>query len=87
MNTFDVRRKEIEHIYGKVSPFELKNKLISLAEESKEKGAHALLDAGRGNPNWTAATPREAFFTFGLFSVLETRRVWNNNDLAGMPQK
>ena len=87
MNTFDVRRKEIEHIYGKVSPFELKNKLISLAEESKEKGAHALLDAGRGNPNWTAATPREAFFTFGLFSVLETRRVWNNNDLAGMPQR
>ncbi|MCB2294956.1 aspartate 4-decarboxylase [Clostridium algoriphilum] len=87
MNTFDVRRKEIEHIYGKVSPFELRNKLISLAEESKEKGAHALLDAGRGNPNWTAATPREAFFTFGIFSTLETRRVWNNNDLAGMPEK
>ena len=87
MDTFDVRRKEIEHIYGKVSPFELKNKLISLAEESKEKGAHSLLDAGRGNPNWTAATPREAFFTFGLFSVEESRRVWNNNDLAGMPQK
>lgn len=87
MNTIDVQRKEIEHIYGKVSPFELKDKLISLAEESKEKGAHTLLDAGRGNPNWTAATPREAFFTFGLFSVQETRRVWNNNDLAGMPQK
>lgn len=87
MNTLDVQRKEIEHIYGKVSPFELKNKLISLAEESKEKGAHSLLDAGRGNPNWTAATPREAFFTFGLFSVQETRKVWNNNDLAGMPEK
>ncbi|NNU77460.1 aspartate 4-decarboxylase [Clostridium estertheticum] len=87
MDTLDVKRKEIEHIYGKVSPFELKNKLISLAEDSKEKGAHALLDAGRGNPNWTAATPREAFFTFGLFSVLETRRVWNNDDLGGMPEK
>ncbi|MBU3170573.1 aspartate 4-decarboxylase [Clostridium estertheticum] len=87
METLDVKRKEIEHIYGKVSPFELKNKLISLAEDSKEKGAHALLDAGRGNPNWTAATPREAFFTFGLFSVLETRRVWNNDDLGGMPEK
>jgi len=87
MDTIDVRRKEIEHIYGKVSPFELKNKLISLAEESKEKGARSLLDAGRGNPNWTAATPREAFFTFGLFSVEESRRVWNNNDLAGMPRK
>ena len=87
MDTHDVQRKEIEHIYGKVSPFELKNKLINLAEESKEKGARSLLDAGRGNPNWTAATAREAFFTFGLFSVLESRRVWNNNDLAGMPSK
>jgi len=87
MNTIDARRKEIEHIYGKVSPFELKDKLISLAEDSKEKGAHSLLDAGRGNPNWTAATPREAFFTFGLFSTQETRRVWNNDDLAGMPNK
>lgn len=87
MDTIDIKRKEIEHIYGKVSPFELKNALISLAEKSKEKGAHSLLDAGRGNPNWTAATPREAFFTFGLFSVEETRRVWNDNDLAGMPEK
>lgn len=87
MDTIDIKRKELEHIYGKVSPFELKNALISLAEESKEKGARSLLDAGRGNPNWTAATPREAFFTFGLFSALETRRVWNNNDLAGMPEK
>ena len=87
MNTQDIQRKEIEHIYGKVSPFELKNKLISLAEESKEKGARSLLDAGRGNPNWTAATAREAFFTFGLFSVSESRKVWNNNDLAGMPKK
>ncbi|MGH4051605.1 MAG: aspartate 4-decarboxylase [Clostridium sp.] len=87
MDTLDIKRKEIEHIYGKVSPFELKDVLINLAEESKEKGTHALLNAGRGNPNWTAATPREAFFTFGLFSVKETRRVWNNNDLAGMPEK
>ncbi len=46
-----------------------------------------MLDAGRGNPNWTAATPREAFFTFGQFAVSETRRVWKENDLAGMPEK
>lgn len=87
MDTNNVQRKEIERIYGKISPFELKNNLINLAEESKEKGAHSLLNAGRGNPNWTAATPREAFFTFGLFATLETRRVWNDNDLAGMPEK
>lgn len=87
MTTENVQRKEIERIYGKISPFELKNKLIHLAEGQKEKSAHALLDAGRGNPNWTAATPREAFFAFGQFAVEETRRVWNEQDLAGMPKR
>jgi aspartate 4-decarboxylase len=87
MDIHNVSRREIENIYGKISPFEFKNKLIHLAEGQREKSAHALLDAGRGNPNWTAATPREAFFTFGLFAVEETRRVWNEGDLAGMPQR
>ncbi len=87
MNTHNIERKEIEHIYGKVSPFELKNKLISLAEGQRQKSARSLLDAGRGNPNWTAATPREAFFTLGLFAAMETRRVCNEKDLAGIPKK
>lgn len=88
MDKPNVQLKEIEKIYGKVSPFEFKDRLISLAKGvGKEKSAHTLLDAGRGNPNWTAATPREAFFTFGQFAVEETRRVWNVNDLAGMPKK
>jgi aspartate 4-decarboxylase len=87
MDANNVHRKEIEKIYGKISPFEFKNRLISLAEGQKKKSAHALLDAGRGNPNWTASTPREAFFTFGLFAVEETKRVWQNGDLAGMPKK
>lgn len=87
MDTHNVQLTEIEHIYGKISPFELKNKLISLAGGQKGESAHTLLDAGRGNPNWTAATPREAFFTLGQFAVEETRRVWNENDLAGMPKR
>jgi aspartate 4-decarboxylase len=88
MDKPNVQLKEIEKIYGKVSPFEFKDRLISLAKGAgKQKSAHTLLDAGRGNPNWTAATPREAFFTFGQFAVEETRRVWNDNDLAGMPKK
>lgn len=82
----DLIRLEIEKVYGQISPFELKDQLISLAEDSRQKGTHTLLDAGRGNPNWTAAAPREAFFTFGLFAVEETRRVWNQGDLAGMPR-
>ncbi|OOM13898.1 aspartate 4-decarboxylase [Clostridium saccharobutylicum] len=87
MDIRNVQRKEIENIYGKISPFEFKDKLIKLAEGQRIKSAHTLLDAGRGNPNWTAATPREAFFTFGIFAVEETRRTWNDGDLAGMPRK
>lgn len=87
MDVNNLQRKEIEKIYGKISPFEFKNRLISLAEGQRKKSAHALLDAGRGNPNWTAATPREAFFTFGLFAVEETKVTWQNGDLAGMPRK
>lgn len=87
MKNRSVQREEIENIYGKISPFELKDKLISYAKETKESGVHSLLDAGRGNPNWTAAAPREAFFTFGLFAVEETKRTWCDLDLAGMPKK
>ncbi|MCJ7690351.1 MAG: aspartate 4-decarboxylase, partial [Clostridiaceae bacterium] len=87
MKNYSTEREEIENIYGKVSPFELKDKLISLAEESNKNSTHSLLDAGRGNPNWIAATPRDAFFTFGHFAVEESRKQWNDNDLAGMPNK
>ena len=47
-----------------ISPFELKNKLIEMADESIKKIAHTMLNAGRGNPNaasffrlyWSAET-------------------------------
>lgn len=87
MDKLSLQRKEIEEVYGKISPFELKDRLIDLAEESKKSGTHSLLDAGRGNPNWIAASPREAFFTFGQFAVEESRRVWSDHALAGMPKK
>lgn len=69
-----------------ISPFELKNKLIDLAK-GKKRITRTMLDAGRGNPNWIAATPREAFFALGQFAITESRRVWNENDLAGMPSR
>ncbi|SFA83311.1 aspartate 4-decarboxylase [Clostridium frigidicarnis] len=87
MDFVNLELKEMEKIYGKISPFEFKNKLIQLAKDPKEKSARTLLDAGRGNPNWTASTPRDAFFTFGHFAVSETRRVQDDGDLAGMPEK
>lgn len=76
----------MERTYEQLSPFELKNKLISLADKHGDTSIWAMLNAGRGNPNWTAATPREAFFTLGQFAVEETRRAWNHDDLAGMPK-
>jgi aspartate 4-decarboxylase len=77
------QQKEFE----KLSPFELKDKLIHLAAESAQQSARTMLNAGRGNPNWVATTPRDAFFTLGSFAVQESKRVWNEPDLGGMPQK
>lgn len=71
-----------------ISPFELKNKLIEMADESIKKIAHTMLNAGRGNPNWIASTPREAFFLLGKFGLEECRRVmYLPEGIAGIPQK
>ena len=71
-----------------ISPFELKNKLIEMADESIKKIAHTMLNAGRGNPNWIATTPREAFFLLGKFGLEECRRVmYLPEGIAGIPEK
>jgi aspartate 4-decarboxylase len=71
----------------KLSPFELKDRLITLASEQARASTRAMLNAGRGNPNWIATTPREAFFTLGQFGIAESKRAWNEPDLGGMPQR
>jgi aspartate 4-decarboxylase len=73
--------------YEKVSPFEIKDKLISLAKKSSRESAYTMLNAGRGNPNWVATTPREGFFLLGQFSVEECKRTMDLPDLGGMPAK
>ena len=86
----EVKRKKINDIIERVqhlSPFELKDELIHMAKQSEQKGVRIMLNAGRGNPNWTAATPRQAFFTLGQFAVEETQRTWHEKDLAAMPEK
>ena len=76
--------KEME----KISPFELKNRLIEMADESIRRMMRTMLNAGRGNPNWVATLPREAFFTLGRFALAECRRDWECPEgLAGIPQK
>ena len=58
-----------------LGPFEIKNELISLAKDTSRTTQSAFLNAGRGNPNWIATEPREAFFLLGQFAITESRRV------------
>lgn len=91
MATQTFTRAEI-HALSQLSPFELKNKFIELAQEAQDdqpgqkgKSSVQMLNAGRGNPNWVATGPREAFYALGYFSVSESRRVWTADNLGGMP--
>lgn len=80
--------KLLEKKMESISPFELKNRLIDMADESLKKTARILLNAGRGNPNWIATTPREAFFLLGQFGLEECRRVMNLPEgIAGIPEQ
>ncbi|MBN2587153.1 MAG: bifunctional aspartate transaminase/aspartate 4-decarboxylase [Candidatus Fermentibacteraceae bacterium] len=75
-------RSETEKKYEALSPFELKDKLISMSED---RGVRMMLNAGRGNPNWVAVQPREAFFRLGFFALEEAGRVMVRPGLAGAP--
>jgi aspartate 4-decarboxylase len=70
-----------------LSPFEIKNELISLAKKASRTAQSAFLNAGRGNPNWIATTPREGFFLLGQFAITESKRVMEQSPgIGGMPQ-
>ncbi|MEU6992563.1 bifunctional aspartate transaminase/aspartate 4-decarboxylase [Streptomyces sp. NPDC046465] len=87
-----ISREQI-HEYSQLSPFELKNVFIDLAHRAQadkpgQKGTSSvqMLNAGRGNPNWVATGPREAFHALGYFALSESRRVWTADNLGGMPE-
>lgn len=70
-----------------LSPFEIKDELINLAKATSKATQSAFLNAGRGNPNWIATTPREGFFLLGQFAVIESKRVMEHPaGIGGMPQ-
>lgn len=73
-----------EKRYEHLSPFELKNKLIAMSQTHHER---MMLNAGRGNPNWVAITPRQGFFQFGFFALAESQRKPHRPDLGGTPEK
>ncbi|HEV7260498.1 MAG TPA: bifunctional aspartate transaminase/aspartate 4-decarboxylase [Bosea sp. (in: a-proteobacteria)] len=73
--------------FEKLSPFEIKDELIRLAKLTAQNSSIAMLNAGRGNPNWVAMTPREGFFLLGQFAITESRRVMNKPaGIGGMPK-
>ncbi|MET9497696.1 bifunctional aspartate transaminase/aspartate 4-decarboxylase [Streptomyces sp. NPDC006552] len=89
----NLTREQIQR-YARLSPFELKNVFIELAQEAqgdqpgqKDKSSVQMLNAGRGNPNWIATGPREAFYALGYFALEESRRVWTADNLGGMPEE
>ena len=51
-----------------LSPFELS---LYLEKCHRKHKTLELLNVGRGNPNWTAPVPREAFFLLGQFATQE----------------
>ena len=65
-----------------LSPFELRAHLAELAGRHPEP-----LDAGRGNPNWIATNPREAFFALGSFALDESYRSGHEPGLSEGPQR
>jgi aspartate 4-decarboxylase len=81
MGAIDLRKFE------KLGPFEIKDELIKLAKKTSRTTQSAFLNAGRGNPNWIATTPREGFFLLGQFAVTESKRVMEHPaGVGGMPQ-
>ncbi len=70
-----------------LSPFEIKDELIKLARATSRITQSAFLNAGRGNPNWVATRPRDAFFLLGQFASTESKRVLDHPaGIGGMPQ-
>jgi aspartate 4-decarboxylase len=63
-------RPDLDALSG-LSPFELKDRLLALAASHGER---VMLNAGRGNPNFLARAPRQAFFQLGLFALGEAER-------------
>src|SRR6187455_3515075 len=72
--------------YEKLGPFEIKDFLQKVASKAAQEASISYLNAGRGNPNWVATEPREAFFLLGQFAVTESKRVLDlPPGVGGMP--
>ncbi len=69
------------------SPFEVKNLLIDKAQsacaaQTKAGKSCAVLNAGRGNPNFLNTTVRQAFAQLTMFAALEADKLHKDPDLG-----
>ncbi|MEM7144933.1 MAG: bifunctional aspartate transaminase/aspartate 4-decarboxylase [Verrucomicrobiota bacterium] len=71
--------------YANLSPFELKDKLIEIAQTESQR---MMLNAGRGNPNFLATLPRHAFLKLGAFAMEEAERsyAYLESGFGGLPE-
>lgn len=78
--------RSYERELEKMSPFEIKNTLIDLAKADAKRSTATYLNAGRGNPNWVATAPRDAFFLLGMWAMEEAREEsYMKPGVAGCP--
>ncbi|MCX5539895.1 bifunctional aspartate transaminase/aspartate 4-decarboxylase [Paraburkholderia sp. CNPSo 3076] len=74
-----------------LSPFELKDELIKAAGggATTRPANLAMLNAGRGNPNFLATIPRHGFWQLGLFAMRESERsfAYMPEGVGGFPQR
>ncbi|MBD3304311.1 bifunctional aspartate transaminase/aspartate 4-decarboxylase [Candidatus Woesearchaeota archaeon] len=73
--------------YLQMSPFEIKNVFIKMAEASAKKNKIPFLNAGRGNPNFLNTTAREGFSHLNLFATQEAGKQTSKKDLGMRPDK
>ncbi len=73
--------------YLQMSPFELKNVLIDMAEVSAKKNRIKFLNAGRGNPNFLNTTVREGFSHLNMFAAQEAGKRISKKDLGLRTEK
>src|SRR5437667_10547968 len=72
--------------FDKLGPFEIKDFVQKVASKTALANSLSYLNAGRGNPNWVATEPREAFFLLRQFAVTEGKRALGlPPGVGGMP--
>lgn len=80
--------RDSEQDNGQPNPFKFKDNLLKLADARHVHEQRSMLDAGRGNPNWTAVSAREAFFALGIFAMTECKLDRDNpSGMGGVPQR